>query len=171
MSNSKTLSWNDRFALIDHFKPTDEDICKVFGVTTSELDTARNLRKTGAIVPTPNIDVNSYTKLFGNIKSTQKRSSGATTVKKTSTNQEKPLTATKPIKPPKKRGRKGDNIVKAFKAIPSTPTPVQEFAKNNGVSVAVLRQSKRFDTTGTSGKVYVKKDKNTKTLMIWRESQ
>lgn len=162
MSKSKTLTWNDRFALIDHFKPSDDQACTAFGVTDKELSAARGMLAAGALTPTQNIDAKSYSKLFN---------TGSTTISKPSTTSTsvKPATATKSIKVPKKRGRKGDKIITAFKAIPSAPTSVDTFAKDNNVSVAVLRQSKRFDKSGVSGQVRVKKDKGSNTLMIWRD--
>lgn len=91
-------------------------------------------------------------------------------MKTTTTTTSKPQTASKKPKELKKRGRKGSNILDAFKAVPSTPIPVEEFAQKQGVSVAVLRQAKRFDTTGIDGRVHVKKDKDSKTLVIWRSA-
>lgn len=70
---------------------------------------------------------------------------------------------------PKKRGKKGDKIANAFASITTTPTDVNQVSKQYGVSIAVLRQAKRFDKTGMNG-VCVKKDKTTGSLMIWRES-
>lgn len=180
--SKKTLNWNDRFALMDHYKPSDEQACSAFGVTRDELRTARDMRSAGAFTASPNIDLNSYSNMFTasasaapatNTPSTTSttRRSGSTSVTKEASGSKAgaPSTATKKTKEPKKRGRKGDNIAKAFAAIPATPTPVETFAANHGVSIAVLRQSKRFDGTGLTGAVRVKKDKESKTLMIWRE--
>ena len=83
---------------------------------------------------------------------------------------EKPATATKPIKSPKQRGRKGNNVATAFCAIPPTAVSLEAFSLQYNVSMHVLRQAKRFDTSGTTGKVRCKKDKETGTLMIWREA-
>lgn len=163
MSN-KTLSWNDRFALIDHFKPTDSAICSAFNVTQDELNTARDMRSSGTFIPTPDIDVSAYSKMFESVKTPSGMTS---TVRNTD---EKPATATKKAKEPKKRGRKGSKISNAFASVPSEPTPVEDFAKEHGVSIAVLRQGKRFDKNPELGLVKVKKDKESKTLMIWRES-
>jgi hypothetical protein len=163
MSNT-TFNWNDRLALIDHYKPTDEQACSTFGVTTEELKTAREMRTAGAFRASTTIDVNSYSNLFSGGK-TERPS--ATSVKKPKAT--KPITATKTIKEPQKRGRKGDKIAKAFASIPNTPTPIEQYANTSGVSVAVLRQSKRFDKSPELGNVCVKKDKETKNLMIWRE--
>lgn len=69
----------------------------------------------------------------------------------------------------KKRGRKGNNIAKAFKEVPSTPVNFEEYANSHNVSTKVLRQIKRHDRYGETGKVFVRKNKQTKTMMIWRE--
>lgn len=184
MSKSKTLNWNDRFALIDHYKPSDDQVCVAFGVSADELKTARDMRSAGAFTATPGLDLSSYGNMFATasaspstgsgVSSSSKapaRRGGSTSVTKDTSDSKAgtPSTATKKTKEPKKRGRKGDNIAKAFAAIPSTPTPVEAFASSHGVSIAVLRQSKRFDTSGSTGLVRVKKDKESKTLMIWRE--
>ncbi len=185
MSNSKTLNWNDRFALMDHYTPSDADACSAFGVTQSELDTARDMRKAGAFAASPDVDVKSYQNMFAassatttstasksSSKTTSSKTakkSGSTSVTKTTTTTAKPETATKKKKELKKRGRKGDRIAKAFAAIPATPVPVEKFASENNVSLAVLRQSKRFDKSPEMGNVHVKKDKGSGSLMIWRE--
>jgi hypothetical protein len=78
-----------------------------------------------------------------------------------------PQSASRRIRTPKKRGRKGTKIVEAFQAIPAKPTPAERFAAEHNVSVAVLRQSKRFDSEG-SAPVHVKRDKDSGLLMIWR---
>ncbi len=176
MSKSKTLNWNDRFALIDHFKPSDADACTALSVTAEELKTARGMLAAGTFTPTPDLDYSAYEKLFASTasaapaadKSAAKttRRSGSTSTSKS----DKPQTATKVTPAPKKRGRKGTKIAEAFAAIPTTPTPVDAFATSHGVSLAVLRQSKRFDKSPELGAVRVKKDKESKTLMIWREA-
>lgn len=166
MATSKSLSWNDRIAIIERFKPTDSEIIKEMGVTQDELDTARVLQNTGIVVPTPDLDLDSYATMFGGIASVIK----PTTKKPASTTVATPAqTANKSIKLPQKRGRKGDKISIAFNAIPTTPISADQFATDNGVSLAVLRQSKRFDPAPELGNVRVKKNKSTKTLEIWRE--
>lgn len=172
----KTLSWNDRLTILSHYKPTDADAIRVLGVSQSELDVARTQLKAGVFSLSPDLDVDSYEHLFASTtqtsdsdsvtstKSTIRRTGSTSTTKTTA-----PETATKAVREAKKRGRKGDKILKAFSSIPASPVAAEEFAKSHGVSIAVLRQSKRFDTTKTVGTVRVKKDKGTKTLMIWRE--
>lgn len=80
-----------------------------------------------------------------------------------------PETATKVLKVPKKRGRKGDKIAKAFAEIPTNPVNFEEYASAHQVSPNVLRQIKRHDRYSDTGKVFVRKNKQTKTMMIWRE--
>jgi len=173
MANVKSLTWNDRLALIDHFKPSDEKICSVFEVTQLELDTARRMMSTGTLLPTKNIDVMSYSGMFvtGSATATTKpiNKSSISTIKKTADSIQ-PETATKQSKIPQKRGRKGDKIAIAFEAIPETPINAETFAADHAVSIAVLRQSKRFDKSPELGTVKVKKDKASGDLMIWREA-
>lgn len=166
-----SIGWSDRFALIDAYSPTDEQVCSTLGVTPAELKTARELRASGNF-SNSNLDVAKYASLFGGTSSSTsitkpQKASGSSTA--TSRDGNAPLTASPRVKEPKKRGRKGSKIATAFAAIPSQPVSVAEFIAQHNVSVAVLRQSKRFDTTGISGAVCVKKDKDTKELMIWRE--
>lgn len=192
------LSWNDRFALIDHFMPSDAQTCAVFGLTQDELDTARDLRAAGTFTGSPNFDYAPYVDAFAaayvppsgsvpTIANSGKPPALAVTkadmdgklvptaIKSTATVHARPETATKRVKTPQKRGRKGDKITKALLAVPTTPVPVDQFGKTHGVSLAVLRQSKRFmegmdaATASLIGKVNVRQDKNTKRLMIWRD--
>jgi viroplasmin and RNaseH domain-containing protein len=100
-----------------------------------------------------------------------------TAVDSTATTHAKPETATKKVKEPQKRGRKGDKITVALTAIPLVPVSVDSFINQYGVSLAVLRQSKRFiakldtATQASIGQVNVRQDKTTKQLMIWRETK
>ena len=163
--------WNDRFALIDKYKPTDSQACTALGVTTDELETARELRAAGRFSGESNINVDEYANLFAvDAKSTKAEKKGSATshTKPATSNTVAPQTATKPVKEAKKRGRKGSNIANAFVAIPNEAVPAEQFATEHSVSLAVLRQSRRFDKSGL-GPVRVKKDKETKQLMIWRE--
>lgn len=168
------MSWNERLAIINHFKPADDKICKAFGITQSELSTAREMQTAGTFTPSTNINFESYKDLFASDEEAPVTSQPSTTAKSgitsttIGTEDDKPVTATKKVKEPKKRGRKGNKIDNAFLAIPATPTPVDQFSATHQVSVAVLRQSKRFDKHSEKGPVSVKKDKGTGTLMIWR---
>ena len=82
------------------------------------------------------------------------------------TDENRPQTATRV---PKKRGRKGDKIVRAFENIPTTPVDFEEYAAKYNVSMNVLRQIKRHDKFTDRGKVYVRKNKQTKRMEIWRD--
>ena len=165
MSKSKSLSWCDRLALINHYKPTDEQAIKILSVTQDQLDTARDLSVTGAIVPTPNLDVDSYCKMFGVVKPAVVKSTTTSIVKPTG---QAPQTASKVSRPPRKRGRKGTHIADAFANIPETPVSVEQYAVENKISIAVLRQSKRFNKFPEQGEVHVAKNKTTKVLEIWK---
>lgn len=170
-----SMTWNQRFAIIDAHKPSDEQICKAFGVQQNELDTARQLRAAGQFVAAADVDTDAYASMFAAqaTATTTKKATSTTTTKPTTDG--RPLTATKKSKEPKKRGRKGDKIKNAFAAIPNTPVPAEDFAKKYGVSLTVLRQSKRFDTIDDGGKVHVKKVAQNggadKVLSIWRDSE
>lgn len=167
-----TLNWSDRLALIDHYTPCDEQICHAFGVTQHELDAARQMQTIGTLAPSTNIDFKSYSTLFVGkaattlIKPSDVREVSTSTVK---VQIKDPETATKKPLPKQKRGRKGNRIENAFAAIPATPMSVMAFIEQHAVSLAVLRQSKRFDKHPELGNVKVKKDKDTGELMVWRE--
>lgn len=169
------MSWADRFALIDFHKPADEDICRTFGLTHDELATARTLRAVGSIRTSSNLDYSKYPNVFtpGAAPIAANQSS---TAKGTTTVHTRPETATKKPKVPEKRGRKGNKITTALLAVPMTKVPVDQFMLEHGVSLAVLRQAKRFmepldaETQQKIGKINVRQDKDSKTLMIWREA-
>jgi hypothetical protein len=82
---------------------------------------------------------------------------------------ELPKTATKPVRMPKKRGRKGDKLKNAFKQIPATAVDFEEYAATHGVSAKSLRQIKRHDPYKESGKVFVRKEKASGRMLIWRD--
>lgn len=204
MTKKLMMSWNDRFALIDHFAPSDNQACAVFGLSQSELETARDLRAAGTFASTPNFDVTQYTSVFSadnmpvaisnpvpvapptvvvkpavatqvTTRVREERPVTAIQPKGTATTHAKPETASRKVKEPQKRGRKGDKITRALTAVPTTPTPVDAFIAEHGVSLAVLRQSKRFmasmdaATIASIGKINVRQDKTSHQLMIWRE--
>ena len=164
----QTLTWNDRFALIDYYKPSDTEICNIFNIDVNSLNVARNFRSTGQFKPTADIDVKSYAHMFNTV---QIKSAKKNEKKKTATSTVKPITATKTQPILKKRGRKGNNIKSAFDSITTTPVSVDNFSKQHGVSVAVIRQGKRFDTKPEAGTVRVKKIERDgkKVLCVWRE--
>lgn len=176
---SKRLQWGERLALMDHYGVGDEEACEVFGIEQEELEAARDMQAVSKAFPVrDDLDVASYKNLFSGTsvtaakKPATAKSTSKTSTKKSSTTTtvRKPETATKKLPIAKKRGRNGDKIVNAFRAIPhDQPTDAEKFAETHHVSIAVLRQSKRFDKVG-GGVVHVKKDKATKTLMIWRDT-
>lgn len=183
----KVMSWNDRFALINHYKPSDPVICKAFNVEQDELETARQLLAAGSFSVNSQFDVAKHNDIFAQPvgdgvppKATPAPVKAIPVAKKTSkkggaTVHAKPETATKKAKVPQKRGRKGDKISRALQAVTTTPVAVDSFIKQYGVSLAVLRQSKRFlekmdnNVAKKIGKINVRQDKNSKQLMIWRE--
>ncbi|PPD54356.1 MAG: hypothetical protein CTY12_03430 [Methylotenera sp.] len=169
------LSWNDRFALIDAYKPSQVAICAAFRLSPAELKTAMSLRDAGTFAPNPNLDVTKYTDIF---QISDDIAPSNTTLKSvTATVHSFPETASKRIttKAPQKRGRKGNKIADALLAVPTTPIAVDSFIQEHGVSVAVLRQAKRFiekmnpEQAAQVGNIIVKQNKDTKTLMIWKE--
>ena len=153
---SKTLSKNDWEALRVKNGWDDPTFGKLSGQDPNQVAAHHAMVNAKMIIATPNLDYDAYNKQLSVPAST-----GVTSIAK-------PQTATKPTSIPKKRGRKGDQVVKAFAAIPATPVDVNKFAADQGVSLHVLRQSKRFDPNPSLGKVRVAKDKATKTLMISR---
>lgn len=179
MKNLANLNWSEKMALIEHYKPTEDQACAVFGCTKDELAVATSLQA-GGTFSAAQIDASQYSDYFASASAAETetvRTAPSTTAKKSNVTVHtapggdvKPITATKKAKVPQKRGRKGDKILTAFQSIPSTPVPVEAFMRQYGVSLAVLRQSKRFDKTGL-GTVNVKQDKESKVLMIWRETE
>lgn len=181
------MSWGDRFAVIDHFTPSDEQIRAAFNVTQGELDVARSLRDAGTFVASKTLDVSNYNSIFSSSDFRNNATKGSSTTMSAAPKEttatthvmpeatSKPETASKPVKQPQKRGRKGDKILKALQSVPSTQMPVDAFMQQHDVSLAVLRQAKRFVAAldpiqaQAIGKINVRQDKATKTLMIWRE--
>lgn len=150
------LSWGQRFALVDHYKLDDNRACQEFGVNSKEYEVAKNLRTQNVYPKDDTFDVTKFADHFN------PQATPAKAAKKSVTTHVRP-----DGQAPKKRGRKGDKILKAFRAITSTKVNAEQFAKQHGVSLAVLRQGLRFDKTGIAGKVRVKKDNGV--LMVWRE--
>ena len=171
---SKSYSWGQRLALIQAHSPADNVACTALGVSQEELETARELMAAGSI--TLDSSVVGTANIFEGVKASAvtARVTPATTSKTTAvvvtpkTTGVPPATASKPTRVPKKRGRRGSNIDTAFAAIPAEPTDAEKFAVRHSVSLAVLRQAKRFDKVGT-GTVKVRKDRETGSLMVWRE--
>lgn len=162
MSSLKNLSWGSRLALMDRYGATVEQASAAFGVSSAEIETARELRNGPGAA---NLPVDADLDAIGNPFTAA--ASGATAIKRPGKRQPAE-TATKVVAEPKKRGRKGDKINNAFLAIGTDPIPAEEFAETRGVSLNVLRQAKRFDKTGL-GRVRVKKIEGT--LMVFREAE
>ena len=152
---SNSLTKGEWEALRKYHEWDDPTFGAVSGQDANQVAAHHAMVKHGMIVATPNLDYAAYDKRF------RMPTKGVASFAK-------PQTATKVTKTPAKRGRKGENVVKAFAAIPTTPVDVDTFAKEQGVSLHVLRQSKRFDSNPSLGKVRVAKDKATKKLMICR---
>lgn len=164
MASVKSLTWNDRIALINHFGPSDDDACAILGVTANELSVVRNLE--GKMFhPTRNLDYSKYDGIFGKTRTHKSRPTvyavGGTTPP--------PLSGSKPVRAPRKRGRQGNKVATALESVPYEPTSAVDFAAARGVSLNTLHQHGRFDKSPQLGQVHVKKDKATRTLMIWRD--
>ena len=151
---NNTFSWSEKLTLINELNPSDEEIFQTFKITMDELDFANECMKSGVFKLAEDLDVDLLKNIFSDKTITSEKNF-----------------ASKPKPEAKKRGRKGDNILKAYMSIPSKPTPIEQFAQEHNVSLPVLKQSKRFDKTGLEGTVRVKKlpQEDKKVLMIWRE--
>lgn len=165
------LSWADRFGIMAKMetKPSDEDICRVFKVSPDELSSARQCLSEGVFRVNAHVNHEFYELFFkGQTPEFPKAVQRTRVLPLPPDNEERRLFASqnKTVRP---RGRKSNNIDLAFKAIPSTPTDVEKFAEKNRVSVAVLRQHKRFDKY--PGTVYVRKNKDTGVTEVWREAE
>lgn len=183
MNGTKITSWNDRFALLDAYKPSTASACEAFGVTEQEFYVAQKLRSAGTFAPNESLDVESFGDFFPEIIADIESATKTTTAMAILTNKKPPTihsnkppeTATKKsiVKTPQKCGRKGNKIIEALRAVTTTPILISDFIKEHGVSVAVLRQSKRFIETlpteeqAVFSRINVKQDKTTKELMIW----
>jgi hypothetical protein len=162
-----SLTWPDRLALIEAYGPTNQAICSAFDSTPDEVQSALNMANVGMIKGSSNFDTAKYGNPFSETASTNKQG--------TATVHAAPESATKRTKVPQKRGRKGEKITVALQSVPTTPVTVESFIQRHQVSLAVLRQSKRFlekmePATATAiGTIHVRQNKATKQLEIWRE--
>ncbi len=151
-------SWQTRLAIVNDFKLTNSQAIELFNTTEKELLTARNLVDKGVI---------QVQALTSDEREQWSSQLGATTINTpylpvaSTVAVVKPTTATNT-----KRGRQGTKITNAFKALSSTPQPIDTFVKEYGVSRTILRQSKRF--LDTPVKVSIKRDKQTGQEMICR---
>lgn len=159
LKSVSNMNWSERLALIDHFSPDEDSACQVFDVTKEQLQTAYELRQAGSLKPCEHIDVTDYNTLFDN------------TTTRTTTQTQTAHTTSKQSDAEKNKRKGSNKITKAFEAVPYDKVSAQEFAEQYGVSLAVLRQSKRFDPYSQElGPVHVKKDKQANQLMVWREA-
>lgn len=149
MKLSSSLSWADRLVLIQKYELSTNEACTAFGVSERELTNAKHLQDRGIFAPT-DINTEIYSAFFGKLRSGELEG-----------------TATKTFKP---KGARPSKITQAFEAIEATAQPVDKIVEQYGVSLAVLRQSKRFDKTGI-GQVHIRKDKDTGVLMVWRQPE
>lgn len=146
MKLSSTLSWADRLTLIDSFSLNDSEACSAFCVTKQELMAAKDLTARGVFSPNDKLNTTIYSEFFTKLRAGELDPSQKT------------------FKP---KGTKPSKITQAFEAITDLPQKVETLVAEYGVSLAVLRQSKRFDRNG-KGQIHIRKDKDTKELMVWR---
>lgn len=70
----------------------------------------------------------------------------------------------------KKLKRRNHKIVTAFRNIPAVPTDFEKFTTQYSVSPKVMRQIRRHDSFIEHGKVFLRKNKETKRMEIWRDA-
>jgi len=175
------LDWTQRFAIIDHFKVTDDKkICEVFDVSLQELNAAKELRSQGFFNSDSFVDFKQYGKYFSttqkaNADTTQKAQSPTPKTKtspakkKKTSPKKKTSTATTP-----KNNNVSDKFERAYNAIPYDPTPLKEFSKKYSISEDILRRHKRFDHVPEKGQVNIGESEITKdgvtesVTCIWR---
>lgn len=178
-----SLRWSQRFALMDHYDLDDKAACDAFGITESQLKAAHELRSQGMVEADQTFPVNDYRHLFVEEEQTatptragfgfaglvgQLIGEPPAITRKHGTGRVHKISGTagsSSASQPKQRGRRGTKIAEAFLAIPSQPVLLDEFLATHNVSINVLRQSRRFDTTGR-GPVNIKKINGQQ--MIWR---
>ena len=155
------LSWSERFALINHYNPTDEQITEAFGVTQDDLDVARYMIGEKLYTPSTKLDVSKFADIFN----------GGLRVVVAPTITAAPSTSSSSGRKSQKSGR----VANALLAIPTTATAVDDFIRDYPVSIHVLKQAPRFiktlpeDQQRQVGRVFIRNDKATGRLMIWKE--
>lgn len=147
MKLSSTLSWADKLVLVQHYNLSETEACTAFGVSKQELVAAKNLQAKGVFSTNDALNTSIYSDYFVKLRSGELDNSDKT------------------FKP---KGSRPSKISQAFEAITATPQRVEDVISTYGVSLAVLRQSKRFDKDN-SGQIHIRKDKETGELMVWRE--
>lgn len=176
MTNTSTmltsLSWTARLTIIERYDLTDAESVTNFGVSLEELNMAKEFKEDGVFKTDPTLDMEQYSTVLVRDSIANPKSQKAPTMNESETTApttKKPRKPSSAIKnPSKKVGHKGTKIASAFTAIGLDPISVDTLITQTGVSLAVLRQARRFDKTG-GGPVRVRKDKTTGALMVWRE--
>ena len=164
------FGWPQRYALIRRYNPTPEQVCATFSITSVEYDAAMLMQQVGVATYASDIDVDA----IGNVFEDDYVVNSVVQELLASASDDVPETASRPARTPQKRGRKGSKIHEALLAVPTTPMPIGEFIEQHGVSLAVLRQSKRFVASMSAedqqrvGTVCVKMNRETKQLMNWK---
>lgn len=148
MKLSSTLSWADKLVLVQRFELSEVEACNAFGVTRQELVVAKDLQTRGVFAPNDTLNTAIYSDFFVKLRSGELEH------------------LQKTFKP---KGARPSKITMAFEAITNRPQKVDEIIEKHGVSLAVLRQSKRFDK-GNVGQIHIRKDKETGELMVWRDA-
>lgn len=166
------LSWADRFGILHKmsFVPKDDDICRIFRVDANELHLARICLRDHVFRVNTRIHGEFYERLFKGeeVEFPPFRNTRERTYPEFSEEDRVLFASRREEQKSKQKVRRSNNIDIAFKNIPTEPTPVEPFAEKYRVSIAVLRQHKRFDKVQT-GPVYVRKNKDTGVIEIWRD--
>lgn len=153
------LTWPEKLAVINHFSLAQDRAATVFGNTSAEIGAAIAMRDSGQMQAATGLDMTKFSYLMSSDAPSADAGSVATTHART----------------PQKRGRKGTKIAIALKNVPLMAQPINEFIATHNVSLAVLRQSKRFikgltaEDQAAIGNIIVRKDRDRDVLMIWRE--
>lgn len=166
------LSWADRFGILHKMPqlPTDDEICRVFRVDYNELHLARICLRDRVFRVNTQINSELYERLFNGeeVEFPPFPSQRTRTYPEFNEEDRVLFASRREEKKAKQKVRRSNNIDIAFKNVPTVPTPVEPFAEKYRVSVAVLRQHKRFDKVQT-GPVFVRKNKETGVIEIWRD--
>lgn len=171
-TNVANLSWSQRFALIEHFEVSDETACEKFGIAQDALDAARELLAMGSIMPdNTGLAISEYGYLFEpptkggfGLGSLVNQLLNRNAIPTSSGNKTK-VVGSSGNASQRQRGRRGNKIATAFANIPANPIPLDDFLGQYGVSINVIRQSRRFDTTG-GGRIQIREIQGRQ--MIWR---
>lgn len=149
MRLQSTLTWADRFALIRAYKLEPQEVCTAFGVNEGQLKSAIKLQHKGIFQINESLNPEVFREYFDKLRKGEFSAN-----------------STKTFRPKQTRPSK---IVDAFKSITETPQPVASVVERFGISLAVLRQSKRFDKSETPGTIRIRKDKTSGEMMVWRD--